>query len=229
MVTGSGDSSLFQEVFPKSRFESFDWYGGCFSNPSQKQSVSGNNANSFQLFTVGGMKFVALHLECNAPDNVLEWASSVLRKHADRRAMITTHMGWGPKDKPKQAEDYFVAPKGRMAWKKCHGANGNTPQQMWDKCFSRHRNVFLICSGDQSRTQAYRNVAHGEHGNQVHELLSDYGIYGLRVMRFHPAEDQIEVRTWNPLKGQLCEGTKVVPDADQHQFTLTYEMLGEGK
>lgn len=229
MVTGSGDSSLFQEVFPKTRFGGFDWYGGSFTNPDGPQSVSGNNANSFQLFAAGGMKFIAIHLECNAPDSVLSWASSVLRKHADRRAMITTHMGWGPKDKPKKAEDYLAAPKGRMTWKKCHGANGNTPQQMWDKCFRLHSNIFLICSGDQSRTQAYRNIARGMQGNQVHELLSDYGTYGLRVMRFHPAKNRIEVRTWNPLKGQLCEGTKVVPDRDQHQFTLEYEMLGDGR
>lgn len=227
LITGSGDSTLFQEVFPKSRFERFAWYGGCYSNPSGKPSVSGNNANSFQLFTAGGMKFVALHLECNAPDNVLSWADSILRKHADRRAMITTHMGWGPKEKPKKAEDYFDAPKGRMMWKKCHGKNGNTPQEMWDECFSRHRNVFLICSGDQSRTQAYRHVGTGVHGNPVHELLSDYGAYGLRVLRFDPANDQIEVLTWDPLKGKLCEGTKVVKDRSQHRFTLGYGMKTE--
>lgn len=224
MITGSGDSSLFQEVFPKSRFEGFDWYGGSFINPLGKQSVSGNNANSFQLFTAGGMKFIALHLECNAPDVVLRWVNSVLRKHADRRAMITTHMGWGPKEKPQKAEDYFDAPKGRMNWKKCHGKNGNTPQQMWEKCFRRHRNVFLICSGDQSRTQAYRHVSQGVHGNSIHELLSDYGAYGLRVMRFIPAKNQIEVRTWDPAKQVLCEGTKIVKDRSQHQFTLGYKM-----
>ncbi|MFT4691742.1 MAG: metallophosphoesterase [Verrucomicrobiia bacterium] len=224
MITGSGDSSLFQEVFSKSRFEAFDWYGGSFTNPSGKQSVSGNNANSFQLFTAGEMKFIALHLECNAPDKVLDWAGSVLEKHADRRALITTHMGWGPKEKPKKAPDYFDAPKGRMQWQKCHGKNGNTPQQTWEKCFSQHRNVFMVCSGDQSRTQAYRHLSKGVHGNPIHELLSDYGANGLRVMRFVPAKDQIEVRTWDPLKERLCEKTSVVKDRSQHQFTLGYEM-----
>ena len=28
MSSGTGDSSLFQDVFPESRFEAFDWYGG---------------------------------------------------------------------------------------------------------------------------------------------------------------------------------------------------------
>ena len=223
-MTGSGDSSLFQEFFPASRFVGFDWYGGCFEKPTGKVSVSGNNANSVQLFEAGGMKFVVLHLECNAPDDVLQWADSVLRRHADRRAIITTHMGLGPRDKPKGSRDYFDAPKGRMTWTKRHGSRGNSPQQMWDKCFKKRANLFLICSGDQSRTQAMRRQSTGENGNTVHELLSDYGANGLRVMRFVPSADRIEVRTWNPLTGALCESTSIVKERGEHQFMLRYEM-----
>lgn len=224
MAGGSGDSSLFQEAFPKSRFAAFDWYAGCFENPSGKPAVSGNNANSIQLFKAGEMKFVVLHLECNAPDDVLAWADSVLEKYSDRRAIITSHMGLGPREKPQGPRDFFDTPKGRMNWKKCHGSRGNTPQQMWDKCFRKHKNLFLVCSGDQSRTQAMRQKVIGSQGNTVHELLSDYGINGLRVMRFLPAENKIEVRTWDPIEGKLCETTSVVPDRNQHQFTLEYDM-----
>ena len=45
-MTGSGNSSLFQEVFPKLRFEDFDWYSGCFASPSGEPVISGNNANN---------------------------------------------------------------------------------------------------------------------------------------------------------------------------------------
>lgn len=224
MVGGSGDSSLFQQVFPKSRFEKFDWYGGCFVNPSGKPEISGNNANSVQLFEAAGLRFVALHIECNAPDDVLEWADLILEKYSDRRAIITSHMGLGPLEKPEKSSDYFDTPKGRMKWKKCHGERGNTSQQMWEKCFSKHKNIFMICSGDQSRTQALRQKAMGSKGNTVHELLSDYGTNGLRVMRFIPSENKIEVRTWDSLNGKLCESTKIVPDREQHQFTLDYDM-----
>ena len=224
MVGGSGNSALFQEVFPKSRFEDFAWYGGCFDNPSGNIAISGNNANSFQLFKAGGMKFIALHLECNAPDDALARADGVLRRHSDRRAFVTTHMGLGPLEKPKTARDYFDAPKGRMTWKKCHGQRGNTPQQMWEKCFSRHKNLFLICCGDQSRTQAHRLESPGVQGNPVPELLSDYGASGLRVMRFTPAKDTIEVRTWDPQSNKFCETTKIVKERSQHQFTLKYAM-----
>ncbi len=223
-MTSAGDSSLFQEQFPGSRFVDFDWHGGGFEKPASSMAVSGNNANSVQLFEASGLKFVALHLECNAPDDVLKWADTVLRRHSDRRAMITTHMGLGPRDEPKESRDYFDAPKGRMTWTKRHGNRGNSPQQMWDKCFKKHPNLFLICCGDQSRTQAMRQEAEGTHGNVIHEVLSDYGANGLRVMRFLPAENKIEVSTWNPLTQSLCESTSIVKDRDQHQFTLRYEM-----
>lgn len=229
-----GDSSLFQEYFGAKRFASFEWYGGSFRRSPQDPAapdtgqrttaVSGNNANSFQLFTAGAMEFVALHLECNAPDDVLEWADGVLEQHADRRAMITTHMDLGPREKPKTSQDFFDAPKGRMKWTKCHGERGNSPQQMWDSCFRKHANLFMICCGDQSRTQALYQSTRGDAGNVVHELLSDYGTSGLRVMRFVPHENRIEVRTWNPMNNSFCQSTVIVPDLEQHQFELSYEM-----
>tara|TARA_R110002111_G_scaffold107056_2_gene165496 strand:- start:79087 stop:80130 length:1044 start_codon:yes stop_codon:yes gene_type:complete len=224
MVGKTGDSSLFQKYFPKSRFSEFEWYGGCFESPDGKPEISGNNANSYQLFSAAGMDFIIVHLECNAPDPVLAWADKVLKQHADRRAIITTHMDLGPLEHPKEARDYFDAPKGRMVWKKCHGSRGNTSQQMWEKCFSKHKNLFLICCGDQSRTQALHQTVKGQHGNTVHELLSDYGSNGFRLMQFIPAQNRIEVRTWNPVDKKLCEKTKIVPERDQHQFTLEYQM-----
>ena len=220
----SGNSSLFQEYFPKTRFTGFDWYGSCFERSEKKQQVSGNNANSYQLFTACGMDFVILHIECNAPDNVLEWADDVLQTHRSRRAIITTHMDLGPVEKPKKARDYYDAPKGRMKWSKCHGNDGNSPQQMWKKCFRKHANVFLMLCGDQSRSQACRLESTGDSGNRVHSLLSDYGVYGLRLLRFHPSRNEIEVVTWDPIKQERCRSTNIVPDESQHQFTLEYQM-----
>ena len=52
-------------------------------------------------------------------------------------------------------------------------------------------------------------------------MLSDYGANGLRVMRFVPQTGEIEVRTWNPITGEFCQGTEIVPDAGQHQFVLS--------
>ena len=85
-------------------------------------------------------------------------------------------------------------------------------------------NIFMICCGDQSRTQAMHQSSRGEHGNTVHEVLSDYGSNGLRVMRFVPEANQIEIQTWNPLTGNLTQKTSIMSDARQHQFVLPYTM-----
>ncbi|NQT15120.1 MAG: metallophosphoesterase [Planctomycetes bacterium] len=214
MVGSTGDCSLFQENFGASRFEAFPWYASNFKN----------NANSAQLFSAEGLDFVIVHLECNAPDDVLAWADEVLEAHSARRAIVTTHMYLGPLDRPTTAKGWYADPKGRMQWKKCHGSRGNTPEAMWQKCFSKHENLIIIFCGDQSRTQAMHRTVEGEHGNTVHEVLSDYHDGCFRLCRFLPEEDLIEVRTYRPHQDELCEETKIVADPEQHQFTLRCRM-----
>ena len=213
-MTRAGESDNFQTTFPASLFEDFDWYAGQIKN----------NANSYQLFDVDGYQFLWLHIECNAPDDVLSWANDVFRKYPNRRALVTTHMYLGPEHKPKTNQGYVDDPTARMKWHKTHGKNGNTPQQMWDKCYSMHKNLFLICCGDQSRTQAMHQSAQGTHGNTVHECLSDYRGGNLRLLRFVPADNQIEVITYSPSESKFCTGSKFAPDRNDHQFTLTYDL-----
>jgi hypothetical protein len=223
-LTGSGDSSLFQQQFPASRFTEFAWYGGTFAAVPERPAVSGNNANSFQLFSAEGYDAVILHLECNAPDDVLQWADRVLDEHAKRLAMVTTHMDLGPLDLPATPAGYAQDPKGRMRWSKQHGARGNSPQQMWDKCFRKHANLQLLFSGDQSRTTAMYQSCVGDHGNTVHALMSDYTSSGpLRLYRFLPRDKEIQVLTFDTTRRQLVNQTRSVPAADQHQFTLRWE------
>jgi hypothetical protein len=133
-------------------------------------------------------------------------------------------MGWGPVEKPTTNNGYTTARKGRMRWSKIHGERANTPQQMWDACFRKHENLFVIFSGDQSRTQAIRAATAGDHGNVVHELLQDYGSGWLRLYRFLPADDCIDVITFDPKTEDVCQGTSRVPDSNQHQFRLDYQM-----
>jgi len=224
-LTGAGDSSLFQEFFGAERFNGRTWYGGCYGGyPETGPRVSGNNANNFQLFSAEGLDFVILHLECNAPDDVLAWADGVLATHGRRLAIISTHMYLGPLTKaikrvPEPGE------LGRMQWKKVHGKRGNTPQQLWEKCFSRHPNVFLILAGDQSYVIAHRQESRGLHGNRVHEVMQDYPRTSddsdwLRLYRFNPAHKKIEVFTYSPAQNRLCGSAGYLADAGAHQFEL---------
>ncbi len=224
-MKGNGDASLFQKYFAAVSFEAYPWYLGSYSRAGEDQAFSVNNVNSAQVFRAGGMDFIHLNLECNAPDDVVAWANALLAQHADRRAVITTHMDLGIIEKPKDNEGYIHDPKGRMRWTKNHGPRGNNAEQLWDKFYRRHANLALICSGDQSRVTTLREVRTGDHGNPVVSLLSDYlSLPVLRLMRFVPSANEIQVLTYDVKKGVLVDDTTYVHDLSLHQFTVPYPM-----
>ena len=64
----------------------------------------------------------------------------------------------------------------------------------------------------------------GMHDNPVHEVLCDYHEGSLRVYRFIPSEAKIKAWTYRPREGELCQGTEIAPDMDEHHFSLPYEM-----
>lgn len=224
----TGDSSLFQQTFGAERYHEMPWYGGSYPGwPKDAPKVSGNNANSCQLFTAEGIDFVVVHVECNAPDDVLAWVGATLEKHRNRLAIITTHMYLGPISKPihMKRPEWLKGPVGRMQWKKVHGDRGNTPQEMWEKCFCKHANLFLVLAGDQSGVIAMRQESRGEHGNVVHEVMQDYPRNAddsdwLRLFRFSPRHKEIRVYTYSPVQDRLCNGMDHVKDWNDHQFVL---------
>lgn len=227
-MTSGGDARLFQAAFPADSFRTYPWYWGCYRHERADQHVSANNVNSAQLFSAGGLDFIILHLECNAPDDVLAWADDVLAAHRDRHALITTHMDLGIRDKPKWAAGYIHDPKGRMRWSKIHGPRGNNGEQMWDKLYRKHPHLRLILCGDQSRVTALRLTQTGDDGQPITSLLSDYHSQPvLRLMRFVPAEDRIDVLSYHVTQGVLVDGTSYVPDGDQHCFPLDFPALVE--
>lgn len=210
MDAETGVAMYFQRYFPSSKFESESWYGGNFQD----------NRNSFQLIDAGQRKLLWLHLECNAPDSVLDWANTVLKSNQQRIVFVTTHMFLGPVEQPTTRDSANQAPQGVMRWKKCHGVHGNTPEQIWQKCLSRHENVRLIFCGDQSKVQAAQMTLVGDKGNEVRALLSDYRDGYLRLIRLDADAGKIRVWTYSPLLEQLCPGTSLAPNRSSHQFEL---------
>ena len=217
-------ASGFTRTFPASRYKANAWYAGHF----------GDNVNSCQLFEAGGMKFVVLHLECNAPEDVLEWADGMMEKYCDRMGIVVTHMYLGflteEQDMVRQERQYVDPPGygdwfGVMAWKKEHGENGTTAQEMWDRHFSKHQNLFLILCGDQSTATTWRQLQTGRHGNVVHSILQDYPRKSdredwLRLLRFRPAKGVVEVYTYSPVQDRLCDDAGYWHGRHWHQFEI---------
>ena len=222
-MENDGDASLFQSTFPASSFEPHQWYLASYQHDRSDRSVSRNNVNSVQKFRAGGIDFLFLHLECNAPDDVLKWANQTIAAHPHHRVLITTHMDLGVLERPKTSRGYIEDPKGRMRWSKIHGSRGNSGVDMWEKCYRLHPNLDFVFSGDQSRVTALRISRPADDGHIVHALLSDYQSLGaIRVLKFHPTASSVEVITYDTALKRRVTQTPYAPDIDQHHFTVTW-------
>ena len=234
---GKFDMSWFNAYFPRSRFEGFPWYAGafegCLGGEDGTLPVSGGNVNSCQLAEADGNKFVFFHLECNAPAPVLEWVGEMLDRYSDRRGIVCTHMFVGyktrqidferrkiPVDDPKP-DDWF----GISDWAKCHGRYGVTPESAWRDYLSKHRNLILVVSGDQSPAISARESRRGVHGNLVHFTLQDYPRRSdkddwLRLYRFRKDMSAIDVLTYSPQRDAICQKAGFRRGREWHEFTL---------
>ena len=222
-MTIKGDAHLFQETFPAASFAGESWYGGSYTHDRPDQNISANNVNSAHLFSAAGIDFLHLSLECNAPDDVLAWAEKLTHQHTQRHLLITTHMDLGIADKPKTNDGYIHDPKGRMKWTKIHGERGNSGVQMWEKLYRRCPRLEFVLCGDQSRVTALKLSAKADDGHVVTSLLSDYmSMPVLRLVRFRPDHNKVEVLTWLVTGGILVESTPYVTDADMHCFEVAW-------
>ena len=76
-----GDTSNFRKYFGKSRYAGYDWYGG----------AGPRDLSHYQTFDGGGVEFLHIALEWEAPSDALNWAKRVLEDHPDMPTIITTH------------------------------------------------------------------------------------------------------------------------------------------
>ncbi|MGH9869646.1 MAG: LamG-like jellyroll fold domain-containing protein [Candidatus Polarisedimenticolia bacterium] len=197
-------TSAFNAWFGVSRFNGRLYYGGHYGV---------NNDNHFDLFSAGGMDFIALHLEFMPSDTplrqaVLAWADSVLKAYPGRRAMLTTH---------------YILESGTST------SFGNQGQAIYD-ALKGNPNLFLMLGGHLD--QASRRID-TYNGNTIRTLKSDYqsrpngGNGWLRIMSFSPADGTIHVETYSPTLGQFINThADNVAGTAQNDFVLSYDMDG---
>jgi hypothetical protein len=184
--------------------------------------------SSYYIIEATNPKLLVLNLMLTPPDDHLTWAEKVLISHPDHFVILITHMWLGGKygKSPELNDDNL----GLMNWLKCdYGGRGNTPRQMWEKLFKRYKNVGLILSGDQGHVQTLYRQGKGDHGNTVHQIITDYSTEPdrgcIRVLRFRPTKNRIEVRTVSTLREGACRSTNLRPDPQLHNFDIVTDMF----
>jgi len=182
ILPGNHDGGTnYEKYFPASRYENYSYWGGSY-DPKSAASPS-PNMNNYQLFSAGGMDFIALNLGYGPSDDVLSWADNVLTEYSDRRAIVSTHS--------------YLDANGSLT------DDGGT--KIYNKVVVPETNVFLVLCGhvhaEARRTDNLDNRI-------VYQLLSDYQSFTrggngyLRIMKFVPSENKIYVKTYSPYLGQ---------------------------
>jgi hypothetical protein len=184
-----GGTTKYNNYFGVPHFQGKSYYGGHYAS---------NNNNNYQLFTVGGMDFIIIHLSYGAggDTNILNWANALLQTHSMRRAIITSH-------DVMNIDGSFTAAGINIY----NALKGNA-------------NLFLIVCG-HNHNESIRQDSYN--GHTIYSLLADYqdeangGNGWLRLMEFQPSSNQIQVSIYSPYLNQ----SEI--DADS-EFRLQYDM-----
>ncbi len=222
MNVATGEAAKFDEYFPPSRYQRSAWtpstsqYGGYLGQDLYgPDPVDRGNKDSFSIFSAGGMNFLVLSLEYEAPDYAIEWAQKVIDNHPDRRVIVSTHGFIDTDDR-----------RGSFTTRTDPGIN--SAPKIWDKLIFPNCNIFMVVNGhwtsrsDKTDGEGQRTDANAC-GTPVHQLLSNYqgrpegGEGWLRYYTFDPAEDTISARTYSPYLGEY-------ETDDDSEFTLPYPM-----
>ena len=180
-------TKLYNTYFGVTRFSGRSYYGGHYGS---------DNNNNYQLFSAGGMDFIAISLGNNPSKGAIAWADGLLKTYKDRRAIVSSH-------------DILT-----------HGIVFSSVGKKIYKGLQNNPNLFLMLCGHVIaagwRSDTYL-------GNTVYSLLSDYewesngGNGYLRIMKFVPSQNQIQVKTYSPYLNQWKTDSK-------NQFNLDYRM-----
>lgn len=162
--TGSqtGPDSPYNQYFGPERYEALEQTAGWqAANASYTPWQANDNDNHYDLFSAGGLDFIAVYLGYDVTQAEIDWANSVLAEYSDRNAMIMTHAYRIPSDSPDGRGSEFSHDGARI--------NNGILQQ--------NDNVFLILSGHEHGVSIGVRNDVGSEGNHVVELLADYQFY----------------------------------------------------
>ena len=157
-----GAESLYNDYFGPERYEALEQTAGWQdAQASYTPWREGDNQNHYDLFTAGGLDFIAVHLGYDVTAEELEWASDVLDQYSDRNAMVMTHAHRAPSNNAD----------GRG------GSFSHDGAEIDQSVLQQHDNVFLVLSGHEHGVNIEVRKDVGTYGNNIVELLADYQFY----------------------------------------------------
>jgi hypothetical protein len=190
VASESSDYSEYWKYFGKERFANKPYYGGELDN----------NRDHYDLISAKGNDFIILYLGWSIDQQTIDWANQVLKKYADRNAIIATHE--------------YLTP---------NATYGGQGKEVFDKIVTPNKNAFMVVSGHYHGV-AYRVQHIGDRA--VIEMLHDYqagpegGQGYIRLLQFDLDNKQMYVNTYSPYKNDY----NFFDEDGKDEFTLPVKL-----
>jgi hypothetical protein len=207
-------TTQYNNYFGPARYRTSYWFSPYWTSSFPANS----NENFYGVLDINGQPYLIMALEFYPRDSVLNWAAQVIQSNADKQVIIITH-----------SYEYFD----NTRVSSCNSFDAqyyglgadNDGDSMWAKLMRQYSNISMVLSGHEIRGAGQGAAGHrmdlGVHGNLVNQILSNYqnmtngGNGYLRIMKFHPSSDTIDVSTYSPyLNSFLTDAT--------NQFTIPW-------
>ncbi len=209
----SGVANFYDQFFPPSRFLGLPWYGGYLG--AEAGDPNRLNKDNYELFSAGGLDFLAIHIETDWPSYAVTWADKIIKRYPNRRVILSTHAFLNTSSVRPTATQ-FGRTDGSMS-----------AEAVWQQLIRPNCNVFMVINGHypgEGRRTDLNNC-----GQPVHQVLTDYqslangGDGWLRYYTFKPSENKIYAYTYSPTRNG---GAGQFDTKASSQFSLDYAMQG---
>jgi hypothetical protein len=199
-------ATLFNQYFGPSRYSGKPYYGAT-------NYPSGSNENFYETFTWGAKTYLILVLEFVPRSGAVAWAKSVLSSNSDKEVIIVTHS--------------YLYSDGTTV-DQCDTSDmvgDNDGAMLWSNLIGQYPNVSVVLNGHITNKFSARRSDLGVNGNFVHQIFANWqdwtngGNGYLRIMRFSPSNNSIQVQSFSPYTGLF------LTDA-ANQFTLKWHNDG---
>jgi len=202
----SRKATYFNQYFGPSRYAGTPYYGA-------SNFPSGSNENFYETFTWGGKSYLILVLEFVPRSSAVAWAKSVLSSNNDKEVIVVTHS--------------YLYSDGTTV-DQCDTSDmvgDNDGAMLWSNLISQYPNISVVLNGHITNKFSARRSDLGVNGNFVHQIFANWqdwtngGNGYLRIMKFSPANNTIQVQSYSPYTGLF------LTDA-ANQFTLKWHNDG---
>ena len=184
IAPSSRGTVAYNNTFGVARYTSKPWYGGHYGTTNESFYIS---------FTTNGQKYIVLALEYYPRTAILDWADDLMTANPDAIFFITTH-----------AFEYTDNAREDVCDTNDMRNSGQNAQSVWESVLKKHSNVQLVVSGHVIGNNTAHRTDEGLNGNLVHQIFTNFqnltngGNGYLRILKFRPSLNKIEVYTYSP-------------------------------